>query len=309
MRRRERTDRSGGARLMVLLASVPSPGDRRSQPRSTRDVGSGASCTVSRLALEQCWVPANEQTPWSRPGAAPLPARVSLPDPAPPDGSAADSPVGTSRAAGVRFSGAAVGSGVTCGMPCMLCGMDSGRVMKGGEAMSWCTSVASVTHRAMAAAHAQPVPQAAGVDRACQRAIASTCVSRERGRLTVPPTLAVALDSTRFRSWDPTLFTEWHSRYGGRASWRTGTWSGARWWCTPDAPALGLGCHGRCGQIMQAYRASQADDHDRSQSPPCMVSRSPEASCRSIASGLMSTAVPSTSSPSALTALQAQGAA
>ncbi|MDH6137625.1 TnpA family transposase [Kitasatospora sp. MAA4] len=27
---------------------------------------------------------------------------------------------------------------------------------------------------------------------------------------------AVASDSTHFRSWDQNLFTEWHSRYGGR---------------------------------------------------------------------------------------------
>lgn len=43
---------------------------------------------------------------------------------------------------------------------------------------------------------------------------------------------AVASDSTHFRSWDQNLFTEWHSRYGGRGSWSTGTWSGARSWCT-----------------------------------------------------------------------------
>jgi hypothetical protein len=45
---------------------------------------------------------------------------------------------------------------------------------------------------------------------------------------------AVASDSTHFRSYDQNIFTEWHSRYGGRGILiSTGTSSAGRWSCTP----------------------------------------------------------------------------
>ncbi len=60
----------------------------------------------------------------------------------------------------------------------------------------------------------------------------ATFAARDTGLWGASSTV-VASDSTHFRAWDQNLFTEWHSRYGGRGSWCTGTSSAARWSCTP----------------------------------------------------------------------------
>jgi len=45
---------------------------------------------------------------------------------------------------------------------------------------------------------------------------------------------AVASDSTHFRSWDQNIFTEWHSRYGGRGILIYWHVERGPWWCTPN---------------------------------------------------------------------------
>jgi TnpA family transposase len=52
--------------------------------------------------------------------------------------------------------------------------------------------------------------------RAVAIAIADATFAVRDRRLWGEGTTAVASDSTHFRSWDQNLFTEWHSRYGGR---------------------------------------------------------------------------------------------
>lgn len=70
--------------------------------------------------------------------------------------------------------------------------------------------------------------------RAIAIAIADATFAVRRTSLWGAGSSAVASDSTHVRAFDQNLFTESHSRYGGRECSSTGTSSTSRWPCIPS---------------------------------------------------------------------------
>ncbi|GAA4040179.1 hypothetical protein GCM10022233_05970 [Streptomyces shaanxiensis] len=130
MRSRERTDKSGGARLIVPAGDRPGMAWCGSAAGSAWPCGGGASWTVSTLAVMQCCMPGSAQALLSAPCV----------------------PVGLAE----ESCGAVADEDVMPGRACPEC-VDCAVCRAGGviAAVSWCTRTTSTASRATTAPRVQ----------------------------------------------------------------------------------------------------------------------------------------------------------